>query len=206
LRLRDEDVLTQLAAHGVEYVVIDRGGPVARALRRFVADHDAARLVCADEVLVLYRLEAPERPSVKGKTNLPIAGLYANVNGNVVESVRDNDLATRWDTGPQQPGMMLEVDLGSPREVSTIELSLGQFIMDFPRGLRIEASDDRVAWREIWRGSSAGRAVVGALRSRTGNPLTYDLAAVRTRYLRLWLTGKDDVYYWSVAELKVFGP
>jgi hypothetical protein len=87
-----------------------------------------------------------------------------------------------------------------------VELALGPFTMDFPRGLRIEASDDRVAWRQVWRGSSAGRAVIGALRDRSTNGLAYDLSSTRAQYLRLWLTQRDKVFYWSVAELKVFGP
>jgi F5/8 type C domain len=205
LNLRDEDVLTQLAAHGVEFVLIERGRPSARALRRYVAEYDNAELVCADDVLVLYRLRGSKTAIDDRKTMLPISGLYANVNGNVVRSATDGDLNTRWETGPQESGMMLEIDLGSPRSVSAVELSLGPFNMDFPRGLRIEASDDRVAWREVWRGSSAGRAVIGALRDRAANPLVYDLGSTRARYLRLWLTKKDTVFYWSVAELKVFG-
>jgi hypothetical protein len=205
LNLRDQELLGQLAAHGVEFILIERDRPSARALRRYTADHDGAELVCADDVLVLYRLKGAKTPAGERGRMLPISSLYANVNGNAVRSATDGDLTTRWDTGPQESGMMLEIDLGSPRVVSGVELSLGSFTMDFPRGLRIEASEDRTTWQDVWRGSSAGRAVIGALRDRRVNPLVYDLPSPRARYLRLWLTRKEDVYYWSVAELKVFG-
>jgi hypothetical protein len=206
LGLRDPDLLTQLATLGVEFIVIDRERGSARALRRFIAEQKQALLVCTNDSVAVYRLNRlPVAPSPR-TMRLPIAGLYANVNGNVVGSVKDGDLTTRWETGPQEPGMMLEIDLGSPRMVSAVDLSLGPFNMDFPRGLRIETSEDRTAWQEVWRGSSAGLAVIGALRDRTTHTLTYDFPPVRAQYLRLWLTGKDNVYYWSVAELNVFGP
>jgi hypothetical protein len=204
LALRDPDVLTQLAAEGVEYVVVNRTNREARELRRFVAAQPGVELVCTEEAHAVFRLQS-QQARHSPKTPLPVASLYANVNGAIVGLMMDRDLKTRWDSGPQAEGMMLEIDLGTTRTVNEVEFALGRFDRDFPRGLRIEASEDRVAWREVWRGTSAGRAMVGALRDPAVVPLTYDLSSVNARYLRLWLTQNDDTYYWSVAEMQVFG-
>jgi hypothetical protein len=198
-------VLTQLAAHGLEYVVIDRGHQAERAMRRYVAGHEGAEMVCAGPALALFRLKKGKSEPLAGQP-LPIASLYANVNGDLVGLTMDGDLNTRWMTGPQAAGMMFEIDLGTSRPVRGLEAALGPSARDFPRGLRIEVSDDRQAWREVWHGTSAGRAVIGAVVDPIAMPLAYDLASVKARYLRLWLTAADDTFYWSIAELKVLGP
>lgn len=204
LALRDRDVLTQLAAHGLEYVVIHRGHRSEREMRRYVAGYEGAELMCAGPTLALFRIKKGESGQRTGKP-ISIASLHANVNGDLVGLTIDRDLNTRWMTGPQAVGMMFEIDLGTSWPVSGVELSLGPSARDFPRGLRIEASDDRNEWREVWRGTSAGRAVIGAVVDPVAMPLTYDLDSVNARYLRLWLTAADETFYWSIAELKVLG-
>ena len=204
LNLRDRDVLTQLAAHGLEYIVIDRGHRQERALRRYVAGMGGAELVCTGNALALFHITREGPPPEIGRP-LQVASLSSNVNGPLVGLMLDRDLGTRWTTGPQTKGMMLEIDLGSSRQLSAIELSLGSSYRDFPRGLRIEASDDRDAWSQVWQGTSAGHAVIGALVDPAKMPLVYDLASVNARYLRLALTGEDQTFYWSIAELKVLG-
>ena len=76
----------------------------------------------------------------------------------------DRDRTTRWESGPQTDRTAVEVDLGSVRTVAGIDLFLGPFVEDFPRGLIIEASEDGQSWREVWQGGSAGLAFVGGLR------------------------------------------
>jgi F5/8 type C domain len=207
----DRDVLTQLVNRGLEYVVINRGNRQERAFRRYVAGVKGVELVCSTDAHIVYRFPQTQLSQVVANsgrvdTSLPITSVSANVSNYVVGLMMDGDLATRWDTGPQSADMMLEIDLGKSRTVSAVEMSLGQFSSDFPRGLRIEASDDRNTWREVWRGTSAGLALTGALRDPATLPVLYDLGSVRARYLRFSLTEKDDTYYWSIAELKVLGP
>jgi hypothetical protein len=211
VELLDRGVLMQLASRGLDYVVINRGHRQERAFRRYVAGVKGVELVCSTDAHLVYRLPQPVgshliAKSGRADTSLPVASVSANVNNYVVGLMMDGDLATRWDTGPQSADMMLEIDLGMSRTVSAVEMSLGQFSSDFPRGLRIEASDDRNTWREVWRGTSAGLAMMGALRDPATLPLLYDLESTRARYLRFSLTEKDDTYYWSIAELKVLGP
>ena len=207
LQARDRDVLTRMAAHGVEYVVIDRAHRQERAYRTYIARQPGVEPVCVLDTHTVFRFHGGAKTaaiSVPG-TPLPVSALDANVREARVGLMRDGDLKTRWDTGPQETGMRLEVDLGEPRIVSAIELGLGQFSEDFPRGLSIEASEDRAVWHEVWRGSSAGLAIAGALQNLSLVPLTYELPSVRARYLRMSLTENDDTFYWSIAEMRVLG-
>ena len=206
LTAREPGLLNILAAHGLEYVVIDRGYHDERALRKYVSDHEGVRLICSNETHAVFHVPPAQSERQPNKPSLPIAALSANINQHIVDSMSDGDMKTRWVTGPQESGMMLEIDLGSPRAVAELQMSLGSSASDFPRGLRIEASEDRSAWREIWRGSSAGRALIGALEDLGSVPLRYDLGSTRTRFLRLWLTENDDTFFWSIAELQVLGP
>jgi hypothetical protein len=204
LNMRDPDVLTQLADHGLEYVLIDRGHRQERALRRYVAGVDGAESICSTDALALFRLTKRQQPPRPGPP-LPVASLAASVNGPLLGLALDRDLTTRWTTGPQTADMMLEIDLGKIQEVGALELSLGDSPRDFPRSLRIDASDDGATWRQVWQGTSAGHAVMAAVVDPVAMPLVYDLRAVSTRYLRLSLLSADKIFYWSIAELRVLG-
>jgi hypothetical protein len=206
LASQDPDLLPRLAAHGLEYVVIDRRHRSERGFRRYVTDHDGVELVCAGRALAVYRLrQKTEDERLLSQTPLPVASLVANVNNHLVAAMTDGNLTSRWSTGPQEPGMMLEIDLGVARDVNGLQLALGSSLRDFPRGLRIETSQDHDQWNEVWQGTSAGRTVIAALRDPGAAPLFYGFPSTTTRYLRLWLTEKDPTFYWSVAELTVMG-
>lgn len=204
---REPYVLTGLASYGLEYVIIDRGHRSERALRRYIEAHEGVQLVCSEAAHAVYRLEKGPTPvASQSSSALSVASLSANVYGESVHLMMDGDVSTRWAAGPQVAGMMLEIDLGAPRQVTGIELSLGPFGRDFPRGLEIKTSDDRTVWHQAWQGMSAGRTMMGALRDPSTVPVTYELSPVVARYLRLWLTENDDTFFWSIAELKVLGP
>jgi hypothetical protein len=98
------------------------------------------------------------------------------------------------------------IDLGEPpRVVNSLELQLGPFFEDFPRALAIEASSDAQSWHEVWRGPSAARAFVAAFETPREVPLRFEIGSTPARYLRLTLLSNDEIYYWSIAELKVLG-
>jgi hypothetical protein len=128
------------------------------------------------------------------------------VNPEAVTSMVDRDLTTRWDSGPQIEGMRVEIDLGIVHTVHGIDISLGRFVEDFPRGLVIEVSEEGHLWRETWRGSSAGMAVWASLDPRGTVPVRYRFPPTQARLLRMRLTASDKVYYWSIAELQVLQP
>jgi hypothetical protein len=118
----------------------------------------------------------------------------------------DDDQTTRWESGPQSDHTAVEIDLGGVGTVAGVELLLGPFVQDFPRGLIIEVSEDGQSWREVWQGGSAGLAFVAAFEAPRDVPLRYRFAPTPARSLRMKLTKNDDIYYWSIAEIRVLGP
>jgi hypothetical protein len=208
LMLRDPDVLSQLAARGVTDVIVDREPDPGGRWDKYVASHPRATLICTEGRQSLYRIapaEAAGMPAAGGAP-LQIAVISANVNEAAVTSMTDRDRTTRWESGPQSNRTVVEVDLGSTRTVAGIDLLLGPFVEDFPRGLIIEASQDAQTWVEVWRGGSAGLAFVGAFEAPRDVPLRYRFVPTPARVLRMKLTENDDTYYWSIAEIRVLGP
>jgi hypothetical protein len=208
LTLRDPDVLTQLAAHGVTDIVVDREPDPDGRWDKYVASNPNARLICADGRQSLYRISRTDTPpaATTGGRQLPVAVIRPSVNEGAVTAMIDQDRTTRWESGPQSDRTMIELDLGAVRTVSGLDLSLGPFVEDFARGLVIEASQDGATWTEVWNGGSAGLAFVGAFEAPRDVPLRYRFAPTAARLLRMRLTRNDETYYWSIAELKVIGP
>ena len=206
LSVRDRDVLTELARHGVTDVVVDREEDPGAGWDGYVAGHPDAQLICAEGHQTLYRLRSrgASVASASGAT-LPIAEVRPNVNSDKASLMTDGDRTTRWESGPQTERTAIDIDLSAVHTVTGVELSLGPFVADFPRALLIEVSDEGQAWREVWRGGSAGLAFSGAFDAPREVPMRYRFAPATTRFLRLRLTASDETYYWSVAELKVLG-
>jgi hypothetical protein len=202
----EDDMLTALAARGVAHFVVNADQDRDGSMGRYVARHPGAELVCTEGRQSLYRLhETPAvRTGVRGAP-LPVVDIEPNAKPNLVGKMVDGDLATRWESGPQSEGTWVIIDLGADRSIDAVELMLGPFYEDFARILMIEASDDRISWREVWRGGSAQLAFTGAIDSPSEVPLRYELPETRARDLRLRLLSNDETYYWSIAELKVYG-
>jgi hypothetical protein len=208
LGLRDDDVLTQLAAHGVSDVVVDSGRDSEGVWTRYVTAHPGTKTVCTQDGRTLYQLAAPAASSSSGTANLAslhIATLRANVNEGDERFMIDGDRTTRWQSGPQSDRTTIDLDLGTDRKIQAVQLLLGPFIEDFPRVLSIEVLGDGAVWNELYRGGTAGRAFVGAFLSPKDVPLTFEFPPVTARYIRLRTLANDETYYWSVAELRVLG-
>ena len=118
----------------------------------------------------------------------------------------DGDLLSRWDTaGPQDPTSAVTIDLGAPKQVEGVETLIGGYLADFPRAL-----DDRgVERRHDLGGGVGGTAGADDLHLRARNTAHRARSAFRStaraRLIRLRQTGADPVFYWSIAELHVYG-
>ena len=207
LALRDHDVLTALAARGVTEIIVNREPDPDGKWDRYVASHPDAKLVCTDGDQSRYRLAAAQAsfPQNNGDGPLPIVVIHPTVNDAAVASMIDRDRTTRWESGPQVERTAVNVGLDRVRTVTGIDLMLGPFGEDFPRGLIIEASEDGKSWHELWRGGSAGLAFAGAFESPRDVPLRYRFPATQAQMLRMTLTMNDETYYWSIAEIAVLG-
>jgi hypothetical protein len=165
--------------------------------------------VLSGEASASYRLRPTTRPwshkRIDGPT-LRVVAAEATVGSDLLPRMTDGDLISRWDgRRGQKPGDRVTLDLGSPRGVRGLELAIGGYIADFPRRLKIETSLDGGAWEERWTGSGGGAALAGALLDARRMPLFFELDPRPARFIRLTQLGSDPVFYWTIAELTVFG-
>ncbi len=117
-----------------------------------------------------------------------------------VAALFDADPTTRWSTGrAMQPGDALVMDLGAFQNLTSVSLDSGQKFPDYPRGLRVEVSDDA----QHWHVAALLTAAAVSLDLKTG-VLDVLLANARGRYLRLTNLGADSFYWWSVYGLSVY--
>jgi hypothetical protein len=207
LSLRDEGILTAVASRGTSHIIVtpevDRDG----RWKRYLASQPDVKLVCSDGGQNVYRLTGKaQAQTTESGVPLALAEVTPNTNPHFLKYMLDGDLSTRWESGPQSEGTAIVIDLGVDRSVDAIELKLGPFFEDFARSLSIEASEDAKAWREVWRGGSARLAFLAGIDAPSELPLRYELSPpATTRYLRLRLLSNDETFYWSIAEMKVYG-
>ena len=124
----------------------------------------------------------------------------------------DRDLSTAWTTGaPQRPGQSLVVDLGQVQEglcQVLLHTSLPGKEHDAPRGIEVHLSLDGRAWQK----AAGADDLYGHLDWCLDRPLLLPhpprllirFAPRAARWLKLVQTGRDDHYYWSLAELRAF--
>lgn len=207
LLLRDEGILTALASHGTSHIIVTPEGDRDGRWKRYLSSQPDVKLVCTEGGQSVYRLTGnAETATIERGVPLTLADVRPNTNAHFLKYMLDGDLSTRWESGPQSEGTAIVIDLGTDRSVDTVELKLGPFFEDFARALSIEASEDAKAWREVWRGGSARLAFVAGIEAPSELPLRYELSPpTTTRYLRLRLLSNDETFYWSIAELTVYG-
>jgi hypothetical protein len=159
-----------------------------------------------------YRLLTRFAPRLLGGARLSREGwrLTGSPGSADARAVADGRLETRWTTGrAQRAGDWLRVDLPAPTAVAGVELDLGGFTTDYPRGTAVEVAGDDGAWVRlaaepvllgplVWTGTHVLRDGVERVALR--------FPAVRTRAVRIVQTDGDPVFDWSVAELHLLGP
>ncbi|MBI2933018.1 MAG: discoidin domain-containing protein [Planctomycetes bacterium] len=114
-----------------------------------------------------------------------------------LERATDGDSATCWRTDrPMQSGDWFEVDLLERRALKGLKLDFAGSPEGWPRGLRVEVSDDDARW------TTACEMDVAAIeKAQTAGVLNIPFQA-RGRYLRLTQLGTSD-YPWAIHELDV---
>lgn len=120
--------------------------------------------------------------------------------------VLDGRADTRWHPGaPQAPGQWLELDLGQTERLAGIRLEVGDWVTDWPRGLRVETDPGDGLWREPQGLQLARGALVwgGGRVLNRGGVLAARFADQPVRRIRLTQTGGHLAYHWSVARLSV---
>ena len=169
----------------MRHIRIDRRNPVAPHYESLVASTPELRLVAETSSESLYEFRVrPETRVTRGVgAALPVASLRANVNDHRTANALDGDLGTRWDTGPQYLGQTLTIDLGVPRRIGALVLSLGRFRMDFPRALAIECSSDGTVWEHVWGGRPTSRRWWRRCAIPIAVPMTFAIDGRPARYV-----------------------
>jgi hypothetical protein len=206
---RESDALRHLSSLTSLEVVVDHSQDPRARWRAYVASQPNAELVHRGDGYSAYRLaRLPARegmPTFAGRP-LEIAVVQASNLPDNVRYMLDGDRITRWDTGgPQSPTNEVLVDLGAVRQVEGIETQIAGFVADFPRQLEIDVSEDGASWQQRWKGPTALVTLIAALEAPLTVPLRLPLDWSPARYIRLRQMSKDSIYYWSIAELRVYG-
>jgi hypothetical protein len=92
----------------------------------------------------------------------------------------------------------MELDLGTSRRLSAIEIPLRKRYPDFASRLRIETSDDGQTWREAFADWTGGLAVEAALADPLVVPVRVPLPGASGRFVRVYPASE-----WMKGELKV---
>ncbi len=141
---------------------------------------------------------------------LRLAAVTASEEGRAAAGLaRGRPAGGRWaPPRPQSPGPELTLDLGRVQAVARVELRNPDHPQDWPRALAWLASSDGRAWQPVHPRRTGPLAQAGpALAMYPTARQTYNFVPpLRARYLRLRLTGRHPVYWWSVQEVAVYGP
>jgi hypothetical protein len=211
LERKDQAVLARLSSMGTIEAVVDHDLDRDGGWRAFLSSYPHASVVHGDSEYTAFRLgrsasaSASALPQLRGRP-LHIAAVTASLYQDLVGFMMDGDRVTRWHTGgPQAPTNEVIVDLGLERHVLGVELDIAGYVADFPRALTIEVSRERVTWFPAWSGDTALMAFSAALEQPLDVPLRFPLERLPARYVRLRQTGTEKIFYWSIAELRVYG-
>lgn len=109
----------------------------------------------------------------------------------------DGDLTSRWTTGAfQAPGQWFQIELPAVTEIAGLFFDTARSRSDYPRGYKIELSEDGAHW------------TASGLQGVATSPLTELMFAkpVTTKFIRITQTGSAKGNYWSIHELQVLKP
>lgn len=108
----------------------------------------------------------------------------------------DGRIQTRYDTDASQtPGMWYQIELPQATSVCGLRLDAGDSFNDYPRGYKVQLSDDGKTWGEPVA-SGHGSGVVTEI----------FFPATKGKFIRITQTGSVSGLFWSIHELRVFEP
>jgi mono/diheme cytochrome c family protein len=108
----------------------------------------------------------------------------------------DGKFETRYETGVEQvPGIWFQIELPEETIVSGLYLDAASSPHDYPRGYKVDVSNDGQHWKES---ISTGR----------GSARTTEIhfEPVKTKFIRITQTSSARGLFWSIFELQVLQP
>ena len=121
--------------------------------------------------------------------------LTASHNDKELAKAIDGNPETRWDTHTtQKPGMWLQIELPQPTNIAGFELDTANSRNDWPRGWKIEVSQDGQTWdKPVLEGQSEKTSVTEFMLPK----------ATSAKFIRITDTGSSKGNFWSIHELDV---
>ena len=151
----------------------------------------------------------PRREPLPQSSDERVQGVSATsaTNPSAIGAMFDASIRTRWHTiEPQQAGTSIALHVDHQATITALELRLGAWVGDFPLALEVSTPDGTTGSRVVWRGSTYGLTVRGALSEPKETPIVIRFdSPVVARALTLVVTATDPKRVWSVAELRVLG-
>jgi hypothetical protein len=207
LQALDTSVLAALQSFGPLLVFVNAALDEGNRVRELLDQFPGAMQVGRSAAGTLYELPAQRTsPEAASDPELPIASITTSINPDKIPAMRDRQVTTRWETaGPQMEGDQVVVTLDRIATVSRVELDLGEFRNDYPRKLRVSVSSGGPE-KTVWEGPTAGMAVTAILKDRVSAPLAIPFPAGTTaQRVTLSVVEGHKGFWWSVAELRVYG-
>jgi hypothetical protein len=206
---RDPAVLTPMQRAGSLLVFVHSEHDPGDRYRDLIAGIPGAHQVMRSGDGTLYELPARAANAAAHGSGWPlsIASISASASDVDAPLMLDGDLVSRWSTfRPQAAGDQVRITLEHASRVGRVELDLSDASRDYPRRLRIEVIDDNGSPSTVWEDRGAGVALVSALTDPQRLPLAFDLApTVPGREIVLTNLEADETWFWSIAEVRVFG-
>jgi hypothetical protein len=204
LEQHDQRILDRLAATAPIEIVVETAGDADGGWRQFVSQHPGARLVDTFPDWSSFEIAATgaTAPAPADGKRLAVAAVTASINARDINAVLDGDLATRWHSPSQSGGEWVTADLGVETRVSAVELCLGAYPGQYPRGLVVEVSAGGGVWSPVYTGGTALETYDAALRSPREVPVTLPVHRDHVRFIRLRQTAADS-HGWSIVELRI---
>ena len=112
------------------------------------------------------------------------------------KSIDGNDV-TRWSTGKgQTPGQWFQIELPAKGLIAGLLLDSSKSPHDYPRGYKVELSDDGEKWDKPILEGKGSSALLELIFPKP----------VETKFIRITQTGEVKGNFWSIHELQVLKP
>jgi hypothetical protein len=173
---------------------------------------DQVNLVMASEGDYLYQLIA--QPKLETKVGMLVEvgdkrkwTASSNCESGQTSLAFDGDPETGWSTGrPQREGDYFLLDLGEGLRLRELDLSLNKKPLDYPRGYKLEGSEDGLSWQTLSENSFYfPELAAGMIDDYSKYRVEISFEPCRVRYLRLTSTLEHKGRPWSIQEITCRG-
>jgi hypothetical protein len=198
---------------GVDLIMVDTERYREKRLQRLQStlgnSPDLQEIAVFDSTIV-YRVKP--RPSAAQPPTLSEIGLVpmsradfslrASSNVDSLSLAADGDRRTRW-RSPMRRGEWLEIEWRETSAVAALQLDISGTPLDYPRGYRVESSEDGNRWDSVAQAQEFHPPILDFLEPNDF-VLSFEWQPHRARFLRLVQTGESSAHPWSVAEVLVW--